>query len=129
MKILAKIIIIILVFYALSMVIGYVFDKSIVFPFSISDGLSVPEYKLHAVRLATAATFAYFGIRYMFFQSTKLFPSQFMGVFLFFLSTVGSISYYKNNVDLSEYAISLFFLISSIILYQSGKPEFRSYFR
>jgi len=89
----------------------------------------VPEHKLHAVRLATAATFAYFGIRYVFFQINKLYPIQFISVFLFFLSTVGSIAYYKYNVHLSEYVIPLFFLISSIILYQAEKPKFRSYFR
>ncbi len=129
MKLLAKLIVIILSFYASCMVIGYFFDKSIVFPFSITDGLSVPEYKLHAVRLATATTFAYFGVRYIFFQSTKIFPVQFMGIFLFFLSTIGSVSYYKHNVEITEYTAPLFFLISSIILYQAGKPEFRNYFR
>ena len=129
MRLLAKLIIIILCFYAIGMVTGYVFNKSIVFPFTIIDGLSVPEYKLQAVRLATASTFAYFGVRYLFFQITKLYPIQFLGVFLFFLSTVGSIAYYKHNVNLSEYFVSLFFLITSIILYQAGKPEFRNYFR
>ena len=129
MRILAKLIIIILSLFALGIVIGYIFDKSIVFPFTISEKLSVPEYRLDAVRLATAATFAYFGIRYIFMQSSKLYPIQFMGIYLFFLSTIGSISYYKHNVILSEYLIPLFFLISSIILYQAGKPEFRSYFK
>ena len=129
MRLVAKLIVIILSLFALAIILGYIFDRSIVFPFTISNDLYVPEYRLQAVRLGTASTFAYFGIRYIFYQSTKLYPIQFMGIFLFFLSTVGSVSYYKNNVNISEYLVPLFFLVSSIVLYQAGKPEFRSYFR
>ncbi len=129
MRSVAKLIVIILSLFALAIVFGYIFDRSLIFPFTFSDDLYVPDHRLQAVRLGAASTFAYFGIRYIFYQSTKLYPIQFMGIFLFFLSTIGSISYYKNNVNISEYLVPLFFLISSIVLYQAGKPEFRSYFR
>ncbi len=130
MRFLAKLIIILLTLFALITVIGFIFNFSVVFPFTITNDIhDIPEYRLQAVRLATAATFAYFGLRYIFFQTTKLYPIQFMGIFLFFLSTIGSISYYKNQVSLSEYIVPVFFLLSSIILYQAGKPEFRNYFR
>ena len=130
MRFLAKLIIILLTLFALITVIGFIFNFSVVFPFTITNDIhDIPEYRLQAVRLATAATFAYFGLRYIFFQTKQLYPIQFMGIFLFFLSTIGSISYYKNQVSLSEYIVPLFFLLSSIILYQAGKPEFRNYFR
>ena len=130
MKILAKLIIIILTLFALILLIGFVFNFSIVFPFTITSNINnVPEHRLQAVRLATAGTFAYFGLRYIFFQSTKLYPIQFMGIFCFFLSTLGSICFYKYQVELSEYAVSIFWLLISFILYQAGKPEFRNYFR
>ena len=112
------------------MIIGFIFNFSIVFPYTISNDVKdVPEHRLHAVRLATAATFAYFGARYLFFQTTKLYPIQFLGIFLFFLATIGSIVFYKYQLPLSEYTVSIFWLITSIILYQAGKPEFRNYFR
>ena len=130
MRILAKIIIFLLTAFAFIMIIGFVFNFSIVFPFTISNDVKdVPEHRLHAVRLATAATFAYFGARYIFFQTTKLYPIQFLGIFLFFLATIGSIVFYKYQVSLSEYTVSIFWLIISIVLYQAGKPEFRNYFR
>ena len=130
MKILAKLIIILLTLFAFSTIIGFIFNFSIVFPFTITNDVNdVPDHRLHAVRLATAATFAYFGMRYIFFQTTKLYPIQFMGIFLFFLATIGSIVYYKYQLSLSEYAVSIFWLLTSIILYQAGKPEFRNYFR
>ncbi len=130
MRFLAKLIIILLTLFALTTIVAFIFNFSIVFPFTISNDLhDVPEYRLQSVRLATAATFAYFGLRYIFFQSTKLYPIQFMGIFLFFLATIGSIVFYKFQVSLSEYSVSIFWLLISIILYQAGKPEFRNYFR
>ena len=130
MRFIAKLLIIFLTLFALITIIGFIFNFSIVFPFTINNTFhDVPEHRLQAVRLATAATFAYFGVRYIFMQSKKLYPIQFMGIFLFFLSTIGTISYYKNNVPISEYIIPIFFLLTSIILYQAGKPAFRNYFR
>ena len=130
MRILAKLIIFLLTAFAFIMIIGFIFNFSIVFPFTISNDVKdVPEHRLHAVRLATAATFAYFGARYIFFQTTKLYPIQFLGIFLFFLATIGSVVFYKYQVALSEYSVSFFWLLTSIVLYQAGKPEFRNYFR
>ena len=130
MRILAKLIIFLLTAFAFIMIIGFIFNFSIVFPFTISNDVKdVPEHRLHAVRFATAATFAYFGARYIFFQTTKLYPIQFLGIFLFFLATIGSIVFYKYQVVLSEYAVSIFWFLISIVLYQAGKPEFRNYFR
>tara|TARA_B100000029_G_scaffold95584_1_gene85653 strand:- start:953 stop:1351 length:399 start_codon:yes stop_codon:yes gene_type:complete len=130
MRFIAKLIVILLTLFALVTIIGFIFNFSIVFPFTISNNIQdVPEHRLQAVRLATAATFAYFGLRYIFFQTTKLYPIQFMGIFLFFLSTIGSICFYKYQVSLSEYFISIFWLLTSILLYRAGKPEYRNYFR
>ena len=130
MKLLAIIIVILLTIFSLITIIGFIFNFSVVFPFTITNDLhDVPESRLQSVRLATAATFAYFGLRYLFFQTTKLYPIQFMGIFLFFLGLLGSIVIYKFQLPLSEYFVSIFFFIASIVLYQAGKPEFRSYFR
>ena len=130
MRFLSKIIVILLSIFSLIIIFGFIFNFSVVFPFTITNDLhDVPESRLQAVRLATAATFAYFGARYIFFQTTKLYPIQFLGIFLFFLATIGSLVFYKYQVDLSEYTVSIFWFLTSIVLYQAGKPEFRNYFR
>ena len=130
MRFLSKIIVILLSVFSLVIIFGFIFNFSVVFPFTITNDIhDVPEHRLQSVRLATAATFAYFGLRYIFFQTTKLYPIQFMGIFLFFLGSMGGIVIYKFQLSLSEYFVSIFFLIASIVLYQAGKPEFRNYFR
>ena len=130
MRILSKLIIFLLTLFAFFLIVGFIFNFSIVFPFTITNDVKdVPDHRLQAVRLATAATFAYFGTRFIFFQTQKLYPIQFLGIFLFFLATIGSVVFYKYQVSLSEYGVSIFWFITSIVLYQAGKPEFRNYFR
>ena len=130
MTMLAKLIVFLFTLFSIVLIFGFIYNFSIVFPFTFTNDIKdVPEHRLHAVRLATAATFAYFGLRYLFFQTTKLYPIQFLGIFLFFLATIGSIVFYKYQVSLSEYSVSIFWLLTSVVLYQAGKPEFRNYFR
>ena len=109
MRILAKLIVILFTLFAFILIVGFIYNFSIVFPFTVTNDIKdVPEHRLHAVRLATAATFAYFGLRYLFFQTTKLYPIQFLGIFLFFLATIGSIVFYKYQLAISEYAVILY---------------------
>ena len=116
MRYLSKIIVILLSIFSLTIIFGFIYNYSVVFPFTITNDIhDVPEHRLQAVRLATASTFAYFGIRYIFIQTTKLYPIQFMGIFLFFLGFMGSIVIYKFQLPLSEYFVSIFFLIASIV--------------
>ena len=129
MRIFAKLLIFLLSLYGAITVISYFFGYSVTFPFSVSQDLYVPEHRLHAVRLATFTTFVYFGFRYLFFGTTKLHPIQFLGVFLFNLGFVGGLSFYVNDVSLDEYYQVPFFIITSMILYNAGKPEFRNYFK
>ena len=129
MRIFAKLLVFLLSLFGAITVIFYFFGYSVTFPFSVSEDLYVPDHRLHAVRLATFTTFVYFGFRYLFFGSTKLHPIQFLGVFLFNLGFVGGLCFYVNDVPLDEYYQVPFFIIISIILYNAGKPEFRSYFK
>ena len=129
MRFLAKLIVLFLCLFGTVSVISYFFGFSVTFPFSISEERIIPEYRLHAILLATFTTFVYFGIRYLFFTSTKLHPIQFLGVFLFNLGSVGGLCFYVNKVELSEYYQVPLWIITSLILYNAAKPEFRSYFK
>ena len=129
MGLLAKLLVLLLSLFGAISVISYFFGISIVFPFTISDDLYVPQHRLHAIRLATFTTFVYFGIRYLFFGTTKLQPIQFLGIFLFNLGTVGGLCFYVNNVDFKEYYLVPFYIIISIILYNAGRKDFRKYFK
>jgi hypothetical protein len=120
-RVVAKIIIVLLSIYCVSVVVAYFYNVSIIFPFFISDGHHVPEHRLHAIRLTLFTTFVYFSIRYFFVGSVKLYPLQVMGIMLFNLTIVGTIVFYVKGVDPT--LILIFYLFASIILYYAGKPE------
>ena len=128
LRIIAKLIIFSLAIYCISVIIGFFLGYSITFPFSLTDGRSVPEHRLQAIRLSTLGTFFYFSLYYLFSSSTKLYPIQFMAVFLFNLSLVGPLSYLILGIEYQEYLQSIFFFFVSILLYNSHRPQIRNYF-
>lgn len=130
MRFIAKLLVLLLSLFGAATVIAYFYGYSIVFPFSISEDTDVPAHRLHAVRLATFTTFVYFGFRYLFFGSEKLHPIQFLAVSLFNLGVLGGLCLYVNDInDPSEYFLVPFFILSSIILYNATKPQYRKYFQ
>ena len=130
MKLIGNLIILVLVLFCISSVVGHFFGYTITFPqFSITKGYDIPEHRLHAIRLSIMCTFVYFSFRYLFFGSEPLYPIQFMGIMVGMLTIVGTLSYLFRGVELSEYFPLIFYLPASIFLYYLGKPEVRKYFK
>ena len=130
MKLIGNLIILVLVLFCISSVVGHFFGYTITFPqFSITKGYDIPEHRLHAIRLSIMCTFVYFSFRYLFFGSEPLYPIQFMGIMVGMLTIVGTLSYLFRGVEPSEYFPLIFYLPASIILYYLGKPEVRKYFK
>ena len=130
MRLLSKFLILFFSLHVAITVIAYFFGFSFTFPFIMTEGTYVPEHRLQSLRLSTFTTFVYFGFRYLFFGSEKLHPIQFLGVSLFNLGVLGGLCLYVNDIkDSSEYFLVPFFILSSIILYNSANPKFRNYFK
>ena len=130
MRFLSKFLILFLSLHVAITVVAYFYGFSFTFPFIMTEGTYVPEHRLQALRLSTFTTFVYFGFRYLFFGSEKLHPIQFLGVSLFNLGILGGLCLYVNDIDdSSEYFLVPFFILSSIILYNATKPQYRKYFQ
>ena len=125
---LAKIIIGLLSLWALSSVIAEIMGVTIYFPFNIVEKQEIPYHRVASVRLSVFLTFAYFGFRYLFFQSEKLFPIQFLDIYLKSLTICGFFVFYTSQVEVREYYFVLFFFIVSIILHFASRNKIRSYF-
>ena len=126
-RLISKLVIFFLALYCIIVIIAFFSNYSVTFPFSITEGRYVPEQRLHAIRLATLGTFFYFSVLY-FFGSKKLYPIQFMAVFLFNLSLIGPLAYLFLEIEYKEFIQSIFFFFISIILYNSHKPQIKNYF-
>ena len=88
-KTLAKIIIGLLSLWAIVFIIAEIVGVTIYFPFTIVEKQEIPYHRITSVRLAVFLTFAYFGFRYLFFQSEKLFPIQFLDIYIKSLTICG----------------------------------------
>ena len=127
-KTLAKIIIGLLSLWALASIIAEIMGVTIYFPFNVVERQEIPYHRVTSVRLSVFLTFAYFGFRYLFFQSEKLFPIQFLDIYIKSLTICGFFVFYTSQVEIREYYFVLFFFIVSIILHFASRNKIRSYF-
>ena len=125
---LAKIIIGLLSLWALASVIAEIMGVTIYFPLNVVERQEIPYHRIASVRLSVLLTFAYFGFRYLFFQSEKLFPIQFLDVYIKSLTICGFFIFYTSQVEFREYYFILFLFIVSIILHFASRNKIRSYF-
>ena len=101
---------------------------TVYFPFNFVEREEIPYHRINSVRLSVFLTFIYFGIRYLFWQSEKLYPIQFLDVFLKSLTLCGLFVFYSMNVELREYYFVIFFFIVSTITHFASRNRIRSYF-
>ena len=127
-KFLSKLIVGILSLWALFIIISEIMGVTVYFPFNFVEREEIPYHRINSVRLAVFLTFIYFGIRYLFRQSEKLYPIQFLDVFLKSLTLCGLFVFYSMNVELREYYFVIFFFIVSTITHFASRNKIRSYF-
>ena len=125
---LAKIIICILSLWALASVIAEIMGVTVYFPLNVVERQEIPYHRITSVRLSVFLTFSYFGFRYLFFQSEKLFPIQFLDIYIKSLTICGFFVFYTSQVEIREYYFVLFFFVVSIILHFASRNKIRSYF-
>ena len=123
-RIVAKIIVVLLTIYWISVIGAYFYNVSITFPFSVSEGTYVPEHRLKAIRLSLFATFTFFAFHYFFYGSKKFYPIQVMAVMLFSLTIFGTLSFSIEEAETVEFLQLLFWFPVSLILYKAAKTDF-----
>ena len=127
-KILSKIIVSILSLWAIFIIFSEIMGVTVYFPFNFVEREEIPYHRINSVRLSVFLTFIYFGVRYIFFQSEKLYPIQFLDVFLKSLTVCGIFVFYSTDVEWREYYFILFFLVVSTITHFASRKKIRSYF-
>ena len=127
-KILAKIIVGLLSLWAISSFIAELMGVTIFFPFNIVDKQEIPYHRITSIRLSVILIFAYFGFRYLFFQTEKLYPIQFLDIYIKSLTICALFVFYTSQIQLREYYFVIFFFIISIVLHFASRNKIRSYF-
>jgi len=120
-KNLSKIIITILSLWSIFIIVSEIMGITVYFPFNFVEREEIPYHRINSVRLSVFLTFIYFGFRYLFFQSEKLYPIQFLEIYIKSLTVCGLFVFYSMEIPLIEYRFVLFFLIISIILHFASR--------
>ncbi len=128
-RLLSKFIIAILSLWAAFIVISELLGVTVYFPFNFSERQEVPYHRTNSVRLSVFLTFIYFGMRYLFYQTEKLFPLQFLDIYLKSLTICALFVFYSLEVPIREYLFVLFFFVVSIIVHFASRKKIRSYFQ
>ena len=127
-KNLSKIIVVVLTLWAIFILVSEIMGITVYFPFNFVEREEIPYHRINSVRLAVFLTFFYFGIRYLFFQSEKLYPIQFLDIYIKSLTLCGFFVFITMDVPLSEYRFVIFFIIISAVLHFGSRKKIRSYF-
>ena len=125
----SKILIFLLTLIGIIVLMGELINVHIYFPLNIVTSENIPYHRMQSIRLSLILTFIYFGIRYLFWQSDKMYPIQFLNIYLKSLAICSLFVYYTFQMELREYWFVLFFFIVAIILHYASRPEIKRYFK
>ena len=128
-QLLSKIIITLLTLLGIAILVGEIFNLHIYFPVNLAEDNEIPYHRMQSIRLSLIVTFVYFGVRYIFWQSIKMYPIQFLNIYLKSLAVCSLLVFYSFQVETREYYFVLFFFVVAIILHFASRPEIRRYFR
>ena len=126
--VLSKIVVGLLALWATFILVSEIAGVTVYFPFNFIERQDFPYHRMNSVRLSVFLTFIYFSVRYLFFQSEKMYPIQFLDIYIKSLVICGVFVFYSMKIELSEYRFILFFLIISIIIHFAARKKIRSLF-
>ena len=114
------------IFAGVTALLGYTFY----FPFEFVQSLeSIPFHRWQVVRVSVFLTFGYLAVRHFVLGDEKLYPIQFIDIYLKFLVGVAIFIYYQEGIDeYRDYANLGFFLVASILVHFLAKPDFKKIF-
>ena len=106
------------------------FGYSFSFPFEFTKFFNdIPFHRWQILRVSVFLTFGYLAMRHFMFGKEKMFPVQFLDLYLKFVVGSGLIIYYQQGItDLVEYATLGFFLVAVIFSHFLSRPEYKKIF-
>ena len=106
--------------------LGYSFS----FPFEFNQSIEeIPFHRWQVVRVSVFLTFGYLAIRHFLFGKERMFPIQFLDIYLKSIGGSGLIIFYQNGItDYREYATLGFFLLAALLSHFLARPEYKKIF-
>ena len=81
------------------------------------------------MRVSVFLTFGYLAVRHFLFGNEKLYPVQFLDIYLKFLGGSGLINYYQQGITVyRDYATLGFFIVAALFSHFLARPEYKKIF-
>ena len=129
MRLFAKILVIIMVIWLLSVVICGLLGVSIQFPLTIIEEGEIAYHRWQTIRIALFLTVAYYGLQYVLGFTKEVYPINFVKVYIFNMCVVGLALFYRLNVEREEYLVIAFWLLFLVILNIATTNRYRRLFK
>ena len=129
MRLFAKILVIIMVIWLLSVVICGLLGVSIQFPLTIIEEGEIAYHRWQTIRIALFLTVAYYGLQYVLGFTKEVYPINFVKVYIFNMCIVGLALFYRLNVEREEYLVLAFWLLFLVILNIATTNRYRRLFK
>ena len=129
MRLFAKILVIAMVIWLLSVVICGLLGVSIQFPFTILEEGEIAYHRWQTIRIALFLTVAYYGLQYVLGFTKEVYPINFVKVYIFNMCIVGLALFYRLNVEKEEYLVLAFWLFFLAILNIATTNRYRRLFK
>lgn len=129
LRVFANLLVAAIAIWALAAAMAAMLTVTIYFPWVVLNDGEIPQHRLAAIRVGVLLTFAHFGFLHIFGKSIQLYPINFLTTFLFYLVIGGTTVFYRYQVPLFEYWLSVFWAFVCVMTYVASRPLIRDYFR
>ena len=129
MRSLAKLLVVGMVIWLLSVVTCGLLGVSIQFPFTITEEGEIAYHRWQTLRIALFLTVAYYGLQFVLNLSKEVYPINFIKVYIFNMCIVGLALFYRLNVDREEYLVIAFWLLFLALLNVATANRYRRLFK
>ena len=128
LRIIGKLLVFILSFFAVFLGICAILGIQIYFPLNIAEGTEIPYHRMQSVRVAVFITFAYYGILYLINSIKEVYPIHFLKVFMFSFGISSLVFSFQAEAEVKEIILAIFYLCCGLIFHLISRPEIKKYF-
>ena len=128
LRIIGKLLLFILSFFAIFLGICAVLGFQIYFPLNVAEGTEIPYHRMQSVRVAVFITFTYYGVLYLINSIKEVYPIHFLKVFMFGFGISSLVFSFQADAGLKEIILAIFYLCCGLIFHLISRPEIKKYF-
>ena len=128
LRIIGKLLVLILTFFAIFLGVCAVLGIQIYFPFNIAEGKEIPYHRMQSIRVAVFITFTFYGALYLINSIKEVYPIHFLKVFMISFGITSLIFSYQVDAGEKEIILAIFYLCCGLIFHLVSRPAIKKYF-